>query len=386
MPGMIYAVALVLLTTPPNVDVKSLVEQSLAAYKRGEVEQALKLMQSAADARPDDAGIQYSVGVMALQSEKYGVAMTALTKVVAVKPKHYDARFNLGKLLAAAGKPKAAIEHLIAAGKLKPKETAPRMELAVAYLAAGQDSDALKILTSMKPRTAEVVSLLAFAALRQADWAGALKYAVKARKAAPDALRHRLMHATALIHSGDLTGARKILEPMVRSSPATQSNIPYSLALAGFLDGDALTTRRWMNEAVARAPKMFDPDAESFDAMAFPTLSDMALLRWFKSAPGNPRATEARFSKLTLTGRKCHAGVVMETLLRRAINAQRCLTADRNTVMTVKAAIKGKGLTSVTISPRGAAAGCLQKTLSKAPVAAPKGMRCKASFEVRSTR
>lgn len=377
-----------LLSAPPErpEEAEALVQQALRAHDRGELPEAIRLLERALELAADDLSVRFSLGVLELEAENAAGAERRFTEVLAREPTHRDALFNLGKLLVSRGRAAEAVPLLRKAARLTPGEPEPKLELVVALVAAGELETARKELETIQPATPAALSLLAFVALRAGRYDQALTHARAALAAEPGALRHRLMVATALVHAGKSDEARPLLEALVREAPRTQANVPFTLALAAFLAGDATETRRWMEEANARAPGRFDPDGNRFDPLAFPTASDLALLRWVKAHPGLPRAREARLNDLAVTGGPgCERGPVMAALMSRAVQLQACFGAAPPRSRMVSARARAT-LGQITVRPHGTVAGCIQRALSDAPVALPPRARCKVEVRVFPTR
>lgn len=363
------------------------VKKALLAFENNNIAEARRLFALAAKANPKDADLHYNLGVVSLQAQDAAAARAAFERVLALKPDHADARFNLGKLLGALGETSKAAHHLRTLAASKPDDPLPLLELATIFTARGDLKEARKVLASIRPPTPDVRSLQAFVELRAGNWSAALSHASAAASADPRGLRHRILYATALIHAGRQEEAIPRLTHLLRTGPKTQANVPYTMALARFLDGQAEEARRWLAEASGRAPGAFDPTAKGFDAMAFPTPTDMAMLHWYKGHSGSPRAREAILSKLAVTpapkrkGRACHRGVFMAPLLARAQTLQACLRASK--VVHTITARAGAKLDRVTVAPRGAVAGCLQKILEQTTVPRAGRASCRLTLEIR---
>lgn len=380
MRGMLPLFAAILLCAPPPT-AKDLGAQAVDAWQKGRTAEALRLMKGAAELAPDDGSIRFALGVLALQTGDAPAALAAFERAVELMPEHFDARFNLGKLLVASGQPRAGLAHLRRAVKLRPKDPDVKLELAVALMASGSDDQARRQLETIAPRGAQVHSLLAFLALRQGDAGRALEHASAAASAEPGQLRHELMLTTTLLHAGQIDEARTRTKRLLRKAPPTQANVPYLLALADFLAGDAFGARRWMKEANARAPGAFDPSKSSFDPMGFPTVNDRAFLRWYNARPGNPAALEARIPELSVDGGKsCAVGPVMGALLLRAVQIQACFAPGDSTIHRLEGEIAGPDLVRLTGEP------CLTGALDDAVLQLPKAARCKVRVGVQSAR
>ncbi len=376
---------LLVLLFSPSIDASppdELIQKGIQAVERGDFNAAKDLLSQAARARPKDAELHYSLGVVALQARDAVTALAAFQRTIALAPKHADARFNLGKLLGALGKTREAARHLRYHAKMNPKDPSPLLELATAHLAAGQLKHARAVLKEIRPSTADVRSLQAFVELRDAQWSTALEHARAALDAAPDGLRHQLVHNLALVHAGRQREAIPRLYRLLRNGPRTQANLPYTMALAMFLDGNAGDARRWMVEAVARAPEAFEPARKGFDPMAFPTPSDVALLRWYKASPKMLTKREALLKDLVLeatTTRRCHRGPVMAPLLNQASTLQGCLGTTQTSIQ-----ISGRAdsqLHQLTISPGGPVAKCIHQVLDKLPLS-PGAAHCKMRLQL----
>ena len=363
---------------------KELLQRAVAAVEAGDTKKALELSTQAAKAAPRDADIQNGLGIITMAIGRTEAARNAFERALKLAPQHDDALYNLAKLYMDVGRPKDAIPLFKRLAKRRPDDAGPRLELAMALAGAEKLNDADAILA--KDPSPVALSLRSFVAIRAGKWSAALTHATAALRAEPNSLRHRLTLAMAQIHAGQREAAVRSLKQLIRQAPASQANVPYGLALAAFLSGDATGAREWLSEASSRAPDMFKG---SPDPMAFPTPNDRAFLAWAAAHPGLPRAPEPHIQELTIvpvkaSGRGCeHSGPFMASLLSRAARLGACLPPKTPLSVTARA---DKQLSQVLVTPRGKPAGCIQAALADLTVALPRGARCTVSFKLKSAR
>ena len=373
-----------LLTTPPNQpEAEALVSQAITALEAGRGAEAYLLFQTAAQKAPQNVEIRYGLGVVAIHTGHADVARKSLSWVLEQNPEHVDARFNLGKLLTLLGEPAAAVPHFRVVLQQRPDDLEARLELVSALIALPDNAAARRELAAIASPTPAVHSLRSFVALRERRWDDALADARAALQAEPGALRHRLMVATALLHKGETDEALLRLRRLVREAPASQANVPYTLGLAAFLSGDAHTARRWIQEAGARAPGMFDPSSPHFVQAAFPTSRDAAFLGWAQAHPGAPRAPEAYLRALTTEGANCRRGPLMQALLGKATLLQGCFRSAPQPHRVT--ALVRTSLSEVEVVPSGPVAACIQRVLSNVSVSQEPG-DCAITVRVESAR
>jgi tetratricopeptide (TPR) repeat protein len=364
-----------LLTSSANAnELDSALQKAQEAVDANRLEEALSWFQKATTLSPNNAELHIKVGVVAAATNHFVLALTSFEKAVANDSKNIDARFNLGKLLNAMGRHTDAVVHLNQALKGKPDDPSIRLERVAAQIALGLHKAARKELQTLTKSEPYAYKLLAFLELRTSQWKAALKASHAVLKHAPNTLSGRLLMTTALIHDGQLEEATLQLKRLIQQAPGTLANVPYSLALAAFLQGRFGAARSWMMEAQSRAPTAFDRSSATFNPQAFPTHGELAFLDWAATAPGPNRAREAIVSKLKVDGTHCHAAPIMAVLGTRTAEFQRCLTQSGPALQ-----VQGHHRThirGVTITPKGAAAHCVQGLLNKQKAQLPNKARC----------
>jgi tetratricopeptide (TPR) repeat protein len=354
------------------------------AVEANRLNDALKWFQKAAAIAPSDATLHIKVGVVAVAIDQYSVALKAFEKALEVDPRNTDALFNSGKLLAALGRNKDALPHLEKALKLSGNDMATHMELISVLIALKRFSTARKALKSVLQQEPGAHPLLAALELRAGRWEKAHQAATTALKQAPKTVSAGLLFATTLIHAGHLEQAVSQLKQLIRQAPGTLANVPYSLALAAFLQGRFADARSWMMEAKSRAPSAFDISSAAFNALAFPTDAELAFLNWIATAKGPDRAPEASISKLVVNGSDCHAAPVMATLAGLLRPMQKCIGGQQQP-MVVMGQYR-RHLRGISVTPKGSAAHCLQLVLKQRKSALSSAARCTVSFAVTTGR
>jgi len=316
--GAILSVVLTTASTA-SADAPALREKAQAAWARGDVDAALKLLDEAVAAEPDHLDTRMNLGIVAAQAQRYPMAIAAFRAIIRRDKRHYDAHFNLGKVLVAAGKHAAGITMLTQAARLAPAgDVSATIEIAATHLGLGREKKARKLLGSLKPIPVRARLLLVFMDFRAERCGPALEHAVAAASQDPS---HPVLltRALARLHAGQPDRAMGELQDLVRTAPATQANIPYALGLAAFSTGDLDGAYNWFLEARGRAPEAF---SGAIDPMAFPTRADRAYLGWVRSVTAPPAW---RFTKVTVTGPPaCQPAVVVAAMAPSAAALSRC--------------------------------------------------------------
>lgn len=136
--------------SPAGIDVAR-AQQIEAALKQartlradGKLAAAGMLCQRILTADPRNADALHLLGVMALQTDSFDVAIGSLTRATAMRPRSPAILLDLGLALAAAGKPVEAVSAYRKALSYRPNDGAIYLALGDAQLDLGHQADALK--------------------------------------------------------------------------------------------------------------------------------------------------------------------------------------------------------------------------------------------------
>jgi hypothetical protein len=92
----------------PAVDVNALLARGQALFEQGQPEAALKPLEAAAAAAPDNAGVQVVLALARLDAGKTAAAQTAALRAVELAPQNARAHLALGSVLQALEQPAKA--------------------------------------------------------------------------------------------------------------------------------------------------------------------------------------------------------------------------------------------------------------------------------------
>jgi tetratricopeptide (TPR) repeat protein len=169
------------------------------------------------------SGRLFEEAVGHFSGRRFDEAEPLLRKVVAQRPKWFDARFLLGATLVSLGRSAAAVEHLEAARRLNPAHLDCAKLLAAEYLALDRANDALPFLRPLASSKAadEEIFVLTIEALYAGNHPSeALTTAARALKRFPRSPRILAWRGFALREQNDLSGARQSLEAALALDPA----------------------------------------------------------------------------------------------------------------------------------------------------------------------
>jgi len=121
----------------------ALVEQGIAARRRGALGEAQALFERALAAEPDDAVARTQVGELAAFAGRFGEAKESFEKALASSSSYQPAQRNLGKLLFVEGDYGAARAALTRAADLTPGDLETRYLLGIACRYAGRAEEAV---------------------------------------------------------------------------------------------------------------------------------------------------------------------------------------------------------------------------------------------------
>jgi len=121
----------------------ALVEQGIAARRRGGLDEAQALFERALAAEPDDAVARTQLGELAAFAGKLGDAQESFEKALAHSPSYQPAQRNLGKVLFIEGDYAAARAALSRAADMTPGDLETRYLLGIACRYSGRAEEAI---------------------------------------------------------------------------------------------------------------------------------------------------------------------------------------------------------------------------------------------------
>ena len=121
----------------------TLVEQGIAARRRGALGDAQGLFERALAAEPDDAVVRTQLGELAAFAGRLGDARESFEKALASSPSYQPAQRNLGKVLFVEGDYPAARAALARAADMTPGDLETRYLLGIACRYAGRAEEAI---------------------------------------------------------------------------------------------------------------------------------------------------------------------------------------------------------------------------------------------------
>lgn len=345
---------LVVLLTVSSFAQENPVEQAIAALQQNDFAAAVPLLQSAAEAEPENASIHFNLGYALAQLQRDDEAIAAYRRALAIEPELQPVFLNLGVVLLRNGKASEAAPLLGQAAASRPDDPQVQYFHAHALAEAGQPSEAIPAYERAAALDPEEPSIWvelgqAQASLNQIDaaWesyrkAGELdsellsyqmRLAVQVERdggrqqalemyrsyleVEPDNVGVRERYGMLLLDLERYAEAAKELQAVVDQSPTDA--VRAALAQAYVLADDADTARQKLAEAVAANPN--EPELRlRYGASLIQTLDyESAHAEYLAAAqlvPDNPRAwTGLAFTLYQLKN--------YETCLKALENAQK---------------------------------------------------------------
>ena len=115
----------------------------LVAYRQGDLQSALSLLERSILAAPQNAGYFTNLGLVLRDSEQPERAMQFLRHAIQLDPAQFEAQFNLGTMLAQAGEAQAAMPSLVEAIRLRPQSAEAINTLGVCIMRQGSHERAI---------------------------------------------------------------------------------------------------------------------------------------------------------------------------------------------------------------------------------------------------
>jgi tetratricopeptide (TPR) repeat protein len=246
------------------------------AYKRGDYQQALTLLQESASKLPDNPEVQFHIGMtdyMLGQVDAARAAFERAAHATADFPSKSEAQKRLAQLQGAVsettGQSTAELEALL---KRQPNDPIVLKRLAEAYENQGDAAKAaaayeqtLKLNPKLLPSALKLAQLYG-GPLKKLD--KALEFAKKARELAPNDARVAGLLGQVALKAGNFSWAYSLLQESAREL-RDDPYILHDLALAAYALGKAHDSRQTMQRSLDAAPS----GASSEDAKRFLTMT-----------------------------------------------------------------------------------------------------------------
>lgn len=116
----------------------------------GDNQNALKHAQRAALVEPDDAQVNYTLGMAYIQTQQSAKAVPALRKATQADPGNWGAWFALSEALASQGEYADAAQAALRAVNAGGAEPYVRRQLAAMYVKSGRSAEASAVLRSLE--------------------------------------------------------------------------------------------------------------------------------------------------------------------------------------------------------------------------------------------
>ncbi len=246
-----------------------------ALFKRGEYQQALTLLQEAADKVPDSSEIAFHVGMAHYMMGQTDAARSAFQRALSSTedfPSKSDAQNRLALLGAEAGQEQSmTVEQLEQLLGEQPNDLVARLRLAEAYEkqsawanAVGAYEAALKLNPKLASVALKLAQLYSGPSLNKEK---ALSYAKMARELSPVDRNVTAVLGRVAFDTGDYAWAYNLLQESARQSDA-DAEVLHDFAWAAYSLGKLEEARQVMERAVNASPApAIAEDAKSFLAL-----------------------------------------------------------------------------------------------------------------------
>lgn len=132
---------------PANATPTEKLQQGIAALDSGNVQEAVQALSIAAQEDPDDADVQFTLGLALSASEQHEQAVVALTRARDLRPDHEATRLHLGIALVALKRYEQAVSELAWVFERAPQTENLGVFLGMSYFLTNQDAKAVDALT-----------------------------------------------------------------------------------------------------------------------------------------------------------------------------------------------------------------------------------------------
>lgn len=209
------------------------------------------------------------------QSGDLNGAIEAYKECLKADPKRFDARSNLGAVLAALGRYPEAIEQYHQALAIAPPQFAPRLRqnIALAFYKSGQYPQAIAALAEIRQSsTADLNTdlLLADSYLQNGEPAKAAELLAPRETADAGDKAVAYVLGTALIRSGQVEHGQKVIELILRDGDSAESR--FLVGVTMFTGGDFPAAVKQLSGALALNPDL--PSLHSYYGQALLNTGD----------------------------------------------------------------------------------------------------------------
>jgi tetratricopeptide (TPR) repeat protein len=233
----------------------ALLNLGLCREKQGQTNDALELVERAAQIRPNPEA-EYNLGRLLSQQGRLAEAESHLQSALKLQPEFAEAWCNLGVLHAKQGRPEAAAQDYTEALQLKPDSA--QAHLLLGTLLGGQQKydEAIAQFDAVlraDPGNADAHYNIGFVLNGRRDFAGAAAHFAEAARLHPGDLDVRQDLGLALFFQGKLPEAAAQFEAVLRARPSAAAHYDLALALDG--QGRAEGAATHYREAIRLEPK-----------------------------------------------------------------------------------------------------------------------------------
>jgi len=218
-------------------DAQAAMEEGLAAYQAGRMEESAEAFGRAAGLAPDAPDPHLNQGVALKALGRLGSALESFDAALELNPDYAEAHFNRGNLLAEGGREAEAETAYRKATEINPGYGDALNNLGNLLSRQGRFEEAVEILKAIAAPTPEILNNLANAALALDRLDEAEAIFRRAIEAAPHDGRLHLNLGGVLQDRGDLEAARDSVEHAVVLRP-DDTDARLRLAMLGLLAGD----------------------------------------------------------------------------------------------------------------------------------------------------
>ncbi len=214
---------LLVLLALPLLAQESAIEQAIAAMQRDDFAAAVPLLQTAAEAEPENPSIHFNLGFALAQLQRDDEAIAAYRRALEIEPELQPAFLNLGVVLLRSGKAPEAVTFLARAAANRPDDPQVQYFHARALAAAGRESEAIPIYeraTELDPQEPSIWIELgqAQASLNQIEAASASYH--KAGELDPQLRSYQLQLAEQVEKAGGREQALEMYQEFLQAEPA----------------------------------------------------------------------------------------------------------------------------------------------------------------------
>lgn len=262
------------------------------------VEEAVRQLEAAVAAQPDNLGARYNLAQAHLTLRHGEAALAALQPLLAARPSDPKLLLTAGKALRQAGRREEAVDYFRRAADFPPTAVEATLELVEALAATGnvrEAADTLEAFLENHGATLEGLTRLASLRLRAGDVAGAIAVADDVLSRDENFTEALWVRAIAAAEEDDLDGAERWLRRLYAAEP--------DVAEAGLGLADVLRRQRKFDEARRLLDELWEKQgAKARDDLRPRIVDQLATLElarrrpeaarpWLEKLPAEPLGT-----------------------------------------------------------------------------------------------